>query len=124
MTTKKLTSIAECYLKTWEHHNLTALQQNLDQNFLFKEPLTEISGRKLFVDFANGNMKFVKEVRILSSFESNNEVVIIYDFVFIDPIGSQKTTAHFVFNSELIQSIELFYDPRHLEKMISMTQEH
>lgn len=61
--------------------------------------------------FAKKNVHFVKEVKVLSSFESENEAVVIYDFVFVPPIGPQKTAAHFIFEGEKIRSIVLRSTP-------------
>lgn len=119
---KALALIAEEYLKTWEKHDLTDMGRHLHPDLHFKEPLSEIAGLQSFLEFAERNLKFVKEVRIVSKFEFYNEVVLIYDFVFKDPIGSQKTAAHFTFDSDRVRNIELFYDPRHLERMMSSTQ--
>jgi ketosteroid isomerase-like protein len=111
--------LSEAYLKTWERHDLEAMSGYLDQDFHFREPLTEITGRQAFLEFAGKNVRYVQHVRILSKLESEGEAVLIYDFVFVEPIGPQKTAAHFVFREGKIRSIELFYDPRHLERMFS-----
>jgi hypothetical protein len=116
---EQLASLSEKYLKTWEHHDLDAMRQYLHPSLQFKEPLSEIMDRQSFLAFAEKNLSFVKKVKIQSRFESENEAVLIYDFVFVDPIGPQKTAAHFIFDEGKIRNIELFYDPRHLQNIMS-----
>jgi hypothetical protein len=118
-TQNRIASISEEYLKTWEQHDIEAMARHLHPSLHFKEPLSEITGRQSFLAFATKNLDYVKQVKIRSSFESQNEAVLIYDFIFIDPIGPQKTAAHFTFEGEQIRNIELFYDPRRLEKMMT-----
>ncbi len=116
---KRTALIAAQYLTSWERHDLESMQEYLHPNLHFKEPLSETTGRDSFLGFAEKNLHFVNYVKIHSSFDSENEAILIYDFVFVDPIGPQKTVGHFIFEGHQIRGIELFYDPRHLEKTMS-----
>jgi hypothetical protein len=117
-----LVPIGEEYLKSWERHDLDKMRQYLALDVHFKEPLSEITGRDSFLSFAQKNLHLVKEVRIRSKFESGSEAVLIYDFVFVDPIGSIRTAARLAFQNGKIRDIELFYDPRHLQQAMSAAE--
>jgi len=112
-------SIAEItneYLNAWKEKNTDAIAELIHPEVHFKGPMTEFEGKDQFLAACQRMFPMLREFRVRSIAALENQVIAIYDFVCIEPIGVCRTAELITFDEDLIRDVELFFDARPFEK--------
>ena len=107
-----LLAIAEAYCAAMSEKNLAGLEQYLHPDVQFMGPLGQASGKKAYLEATEGFMGVFKAYTVRKMFSSGNQVMVVYDVDFPEPIGQCRTAGLMTFSNELIIGIELFFDAR------------
>ncbi len=105
-------AIAETYYDEMLQKNFNAMKKCLHHDVHFISPLTEIHGQDAVVEAAKNLSKILINIKIRSKFDSGNQIMFAYDFLFPEPIGKLRAAVLMDFTNKLISKIELFYDGR------------
>jgi len=111
------TEIANEYLNVWKEKNTDAIAALIHPEVHFKGPMAEFEGKDQFLAACHRMFPMLREFRVRSTAASENQVVAIYDFVCIEPIGVCRTAELITFDDDLIRGVELFFDARPFEKI-------
>jgi hypothetical protein len=96
--------------------NIAGMEKYLHPDVHFISPLAEKDGKAAYLDAAKNLMSFFKTLTIRTTFGSDDQAMVVYDFDFPAPIGHVRTAGLMTFQDGLITKIELFFDARPFEK--------
>lgn len=103
---------AESYYRAMLEGDFYTLESYLDDHVVFIGPLAELHGKEAVVSAAKNLSKILQDIHIRSKFETHNQIMFAYDFMFPDPIGKLRAAVLMDFIGERISKIEVFYDGR------------
>ena len=78
-------------------------------------PLAAISGKSTVVPALTGFSNAIEGIEIRAKFTKENQVMLAYNIIFPQPIGSLRAAGLFTIKNNLINNIELFYDSKQVE---------
>ncbi len=85
----------------------------LHDNVHFISPFGETDGKEAVVSAAARDLGTVlQDIKIRSRFASDNQIMLAYDFIFLEPTGKLRAAVLMEFINHLISKIELFFDSR------------
>jgi hypothetical protein len=96
---------------------LTGIGEHLHPNVHFKSPQGETTGKEALLAGVQRIFPVLMSYEIRSTFASGDQVVAIYNFNCVDPIGTCRTAELLTFQDGQIIGSELFFDPRPFEKL-------
>lgn len=109
--------LAETYYQHILQKNVDAIAACLHPNVHFISPLAELSEKAAVLEAAKNLGNILTDIIIHAKFNNDNQVILVYDFMFPAPIGKLRAAGLIGFNDNLISKIELFYDGRPFEDM-------
>lgn len=112
MTLESNLVIAENYYKLFAEKNIEGMAKYLHPDVQFTAPLAKMTGKDLVLEAARKLASLFNKLSIGAKFSAENQVMVVYDFDFPDPIGNVPTAALLIVQDGLIIKIELFYDAR------------
>lgn len=108
-------SIARAYYTEMSQKNMAGLEKYLHADVHFKGPLAEVHGKAAMLEAAVKFISLFKTLEMRTLCHSENQVMVVYDVDFPEPIGATPTAALLDVHNGLITKIELFFDARALE---------
>ncbi len=109
---EKNIGLADDYYKGFIDRDLTRISSHLHPDVHFIAPMGELKGRDAVVEAAKRLVNIMKGLIIRARFSSGDQVVLVYDIQYGDPIGICRTAVMMNFKDGLIIRTELFYDAR------------
>lgn len=104
--------LAEAYYDHMLKKNFDDMEKCLHPDIQFTGPLSEMSGRTAVVEAAKGLSAILENIEIRAKFCSENQVMLAYDFKFLEPICLLRAAVLMEFKDLLISKIELFFDSK------------
>ena len=93
-----------------------SMSNYIDQDICLVSPFGKTQGREEVIEAAKHFAEMIQDIQIRSKFTNDNQVVLIYDAISSNPIGTIKAAALMNFSDHnKITKIELFYDARPFE---------
>jgi len=114
--TKKNAVLAEAYYKAMNEKDLPGTAKYLHPDVHFLTPFADIKGKEAVLGAIKGFISYLRNLTIRSEFEFGNQLSLVYDGDYPDPIGTVRTAALMTFKDDLIIDVELFFDARPFEK--------
>lgn len=111
MSTSNL-MIAQKYYAAMNHKDLATATSYLHPDVEFLSPFLEIKGKEKVIDAVSGFMQSFNMISIRAKFESDNQVMLVYDVAFHESAFTIRSAVLLDFKEDLIARIELFFDPR------------
>ncbi len=111
-TTNDYIDVAESYYKAMVEKRFDKVESYLHPEVHLISPLSEINGRDNVVSSARGLAQVLERIEIRARFREEDQIVLVYDFIFTNSVGKLQASALMGFKEGLIASIELFYDGR------------
>lgn len=117
MMNKTNETLAEAYYIAMGQKNPAGMEKHLHSNVQFISPFAQLQGKESVIDAAKKFMALFQTLTIRTKFssndfDSNDQVMVVYDVAFPAPIGNIPTAALLTFQEERITKIELFFDGR------------
>ena len=109
-------AVAEKYYHQMLKKNFYEMKKCLHPDIQFIGPLAEMSGRDAVVTAAKNLTQILGDIKIRARFASNNQIMLVYDFMFSGNIKQLRAAVLMEFTNQLISKIELFYDGRPFEE--------
>ncbi len=103
---------AEDYYKGFVQKDLERISSHLHPDVQFIAPMGELRGRDAVVEAAKRLVNIMKGLVIRARFSSGDQVVLVYDIQYGEPIGICRSAVMMNFKDSLIVRTELFYDAR------------
>jgi len=110
------TEIAQEYLSAWKRKDADGIARLLHSEVRLKSPVADLTGREAFLLMCRKIFPVLENISLRAQFASENQVMLVYDFVLQDPMGLTRTANLMTFEGDLIRSVELFFDARPFEK--------
>lgn len=107
---------AKAYYQAMGEKKLSEVEKYLHPDVLFIGPFAEMTGKKAVLEAISGFQAFFTSLTIRTTFDSGDQVALVYDVDFPAPIGIVRSVALMNFKDGLITRIELFFDARPFEK--------
>lgn len=107
---------AESYYNAMLAKKFDVMTAYLHEHVDFISPLASMHGRDAVGSAAKNLSQILQDIHIRSKFAADNQIVLVYDFLFPAPIGVLRAAVLMEFTDKLISKIELFYDGRPFEK--------
>lgn len=107
--------IAESYYTAMNKAHFDELSSHLHPNVKLISPLAEILGKEEVLNAAKNFSKLFDSLKIQAKFSEGNQVVLVNEFIFPDPIGKFHAATLMTIKDKLIERLELFYDARPFE---------
>lgn len=107
--------LAEAYYNAMNNKDLPGTAKYLHPEVHFVSPLADITGKEAVLGAIKGFISYLKNLTIRSKFESGNQLTLVYDGDFPDPIGLVRTAVLMTFKDDLIIGVELFFDASRFE---------
>ena len=82
----------------------------LNENVNFISPIAELNGKDCVCNAARNFSEILKDIDIISRFENEDQVVLVYDMTVSEPIRKFRAAVLMDFSHDLISKIQLFYD--------------
>lgn len=101
---------AENYYSAMLAKDFDTMASYLHPDVHFIGPLAEMQGKDTVVSAAKNLSQILESINIRSRFESQNQIMLAYDFMFPAPIGKLRAAVRMKFTDQKISKIELFYD--------------
>jgi hypothetical protein len=108
--------IAEEYLAAWKHKDIHRIAKLVHCDIELTTPVAKASGSRDFLASCERIFPMLEDVRLRAKFADEHQAMLAYDFVFKPPTGVIRAANLMTFEDGVIRSIELFLDPRPLEK--------
>ncbi len=105
-------AVAEAYYKAFVDKDIPGIARRLHPEVSFVAPMGESHGRDAVVEAAKRLVPILKGVTIRARFASGDQVVLVYDMTFEEPLSRCRTAAWMTVADGLIARSELFYDAR------------
>lgn len=109
-------SMAESYYAAMAEKNVSSMGKYLHSDFQLISPLAEGVGKKTVLEIITQAVSLFNILTVRAKFSSGDQVMLAYNVNFPLPIGDIKSAVLMTFKDNLIFKIELFYDPRQIEK--------
>lgn len=106
---------AVSYYTALHNKDVAAMDKFLDPNVRFIGPLAQMHGKIGVLEAAKNFCKICNGINIRSHFVDGDNVMMVLDFDFKEPIGEVRSASMLSFKDNLIECIELFYDARPFE---------
>ena len=103
---------AEDYYNGFNDKDVARISGHLHPEVQFVAPMGELKGREAVVEAAKRLLGIMKGIKIRSKFGLDDQVMLVYDIRYGEPIGICRTAVLMNFKDGLIARIELFYDAR------------
>jgi hypothetical protein len=104
--------IAESYYSALLAKDFNRMTNYLHENVHFIGPLAEMHGREAVVSAAKNLSQILQAIHIRSRFVANNQIMLVYDFMFSTLALKLRAAVLMEFTGQFISKIELFYDGR------------
>jgi ketosteroid isomerase-like protein len=111
------TEITQKYLAAWESRDAEAISALTHPEIHFKGVNAETRGREAFIAGCKRMFPLLQEHRVRAIAESGPQMILIYDFVCREPVGSVRTAEMLTMKDGLIVESELFFDSRPFERL-------
>lgn len=109
--------IAKAYYQAMLNKDLEAISDYLAENVHIISPLGEVNGKPGVLEAAQNLMKLLHDINFRTECAFDDHVVMVYDFLFPEPVGKLRAAGWLSFANDKIVNIELFYDGRPFERM-------
>ena len=113
---KKNAVLAEAYYKSMNDKDLPGTAKYLHPDVHFLTPFADIRGKEAVLGAIKGFLSYLKNLTVRSKFEFGDQLTLVYDGDYSEPIGTVRTAALMTFKDDLIIDVELFFDARSFEK--------
>ncbi len=110
-------NIALNYYKAMHNKDAQELDKYLHPQVEFLGPIAKLAGKEAVLEAAKRFMSLLNNVTVRAKFASGNQVMLVYDTAFPDPIGNVSAACLMNFTEGLIARIELFFDTRPFDKL-------
>lgn len=104
--------IAESYYTAMKEGDFDKLSSYLHRNVTLISPLAEVLGKDDVLNAAKNFSKLFNALEIKAKFSEGNQVVLLNEFLFPEPIGRFRAVTLMTIKDNLIEKLELFYDAR------------
>lgn len=113
---EKNAALAEAYYNAMNNKDLPGTARYLHPEVHFLSPFAELKGKEAVLGAIKGFISYLNNLTIRSKFEFGNQLSLVYDGDFPEPIGNVRTAALMTFQDDLIIDLELFFDARPFAK--------
>ena len=103
------------YYGAMQAKDFDTMASYLGDNICLISPLAEINGKEEVLTAAKNFGGMLVDIHIRSKFARDNQVMLAYDMIVPEPIGTFRAAALMDFENNKITRIELFYDARAFE---------
>lgn len=104
--------VAQAYYKAMEDKDLEGVARCFREDVQFISPLMQIAGSTPILQGVQKLFSVTQTFTIRYTFEEKDQIMVVYDLVCSEPIGTIRVAALLTFKEGLIGKIELFFDPR------------
>ncbi len=108
--------VAMAYYQALQAKDLEAIGSCFRDDIHFIGPLANLTGRDSVLEGVKKLFPFFKNFNMRTQFESEDQVMVVYDLECSDPIGNIRVGALLTFKQNLISVVELFFDARAFER--------
>ena len=112
MNANKNIKLAEQHYKNMVDHNFDAMEEYIDNEIELFGPFGKTTGKVDVIAGAKMFASVVSDIKIFEKFSADNKVMLAYEAIFNNNLGSARAAALITFNNDKIVKIELFYDPK------------
>ncbi|HXF28255.1 MAG TPA: nuclear transport factor 2 family protein [Chlamydiales bacterium] len=113
---KNCAETAVAYYTEMSRKNLAGMEKHLHPDVQFSSPVMQLKGKDAVLEAASRLVTFFKTLTIRANFGTEKQAMLAIDIDFPAPIGNLPSAALLTCNDGLISRIELFFDPRIMEK--------
>jgi len=103
---------ALAYVDGWKRKDAKAIAELLAPEVSFIGPTAGHKGRDAVLASFQPLFPILSEVVLRNLFVEAEEAVLVYDFVFVEPIGSIRMAELIGFEDGRAKRIEMFFDPQ------------
>lgn len=105
-----LLTVAESYYKAMVSKDFATMATYLHPQVVLLGPLGKLNGQEAVAMAAKNFGNLLQDIHIHHRFSSKEEIMLVYDMVVAEPIGTFKAAVRMEFKENLISTIDLFYD--------------
>src|SRR5476649_1708968 len=109
-------AIAEAYYTAMGNKDISGIEKHAGEAIQFIGPFAEFQGKQRYLQVTENFMAELESLNIRTIVGSGDQVTVIYDVHFPDPIGKIRGAALMDFKDGKVAKVELFYDTRVLER--------
>lgn len=109
-------ALAIDYYKFLLNKDFDAMASCLLSDVKVTTPLSCMRSKEEVIKAARRFAPILQDIQINSRFASGNQIMLTYDMMILDPIGSFRTAVIMDFQNNKIAKMEFFYDCRIWEK--------
>lgn len=109
-------AIAEAYYTAMGNKDISGIKTHVGEDFQFIGPFAEFQGKQQYLQVTENFMAELEGLNIRTVVGSGDQVTVIYDVYFAEPIGKIRGAALMDFKGGKVTKVELFYDTRPLER--------
>jgi hypothetical protein len=105
-------AFAKSYYKAFLDKDIDAIARHLHPDVHFVAPMGETTGIDALLVAAKRLVAILKGITFRESFGAGDQIMLVYDLNYGEPIGICRAAVLMNFKDGLIARIELFYDAR------------
>lgn len=109
-------AIAELYYTAMGNKDISVIEKYASDNIRFIGPFAEFQGKQQYLQVSGNFIAEIESLNIRTIVGSGDQVTVIYDVHFPDPIGKIRGAALMDFQDGKVAKAELFYDTRAVER--------
>ncbi|MBP6986064.1 MAG: nuclear transport factor 2 family protein [Alphaproteobacteria bacterium] len=109
-------AIAELYYTAMGNKDISVIEKYASDHIQFIGPFAEFQGKQQYLEITGNFIAEIESLNIRTLVGSGDQVTVIYDVHFPDPIGKIRGAALMDFQDGKVAKVELFYDTRPVER--------